>query len=144
MDFLYFDPQNIGTWYYRVKNHIFLSQHHQTHRTFRIRWYKTPLRLKPKSWKLVTQWHGNARVSHMDLLDFDPHRIGKWNYRVKHHIWLSQHHKNQIKPLIQIWYEIPWRLKPKSWKLVIQCHGNARFSHMSLLDLYPNRIWKWN
>ena len=36
------------------------------------------------------------------------------------------------------------RLKPKSWKLVIQWHGNACFSHMSFLGFDPQRIWKLN
>ena len=35
-----------------------------------------------------------ARVSHMDFLDFDPHRIGTWNYKVKNNTWLSKHDKS--------------------------------------------------
>ena len=80
----------------------------------------------------------------MDFLDFEPQRIWKWNYRLTHHIWISQHHQTHITPLKQILYNTPSRLKPKSSKLAIQWHGNASFSHMSLWDFKPHIMWKWN
>ena len=68
-----------------------------------------------------------------------------WNMVVIYGIkWLPQKHKTQRKTLPQIWYNTPPRLKPKPWKLVIQWHRNASFSHMSFLDLDPQRLWKWN
>ena len=104
----------------------------------------TPSRLNPKSWKPVTQWHGNARVSHVDFLDFDPQSIGTWNYRVTHHIWLSQHHQTERTSLIQIWYKTTSSLKPNPWKLVIQEHGNANLSHWTFLNFELQRIRSWN
>ena len=131
MDFLDFELERIGKWNYIVTHNIWLSQHHQNHITSLIQiWYKTPSRLKLKSWKLVIQWHGNGIFSHMILLDFDPQRIWTLNYRVIHHIWLSQHHPTHIISLIQIWYKTTSRLKPNPWRLVIQGHEYARFSYM--------------
>ena len=78
--------------------------------------YKTPSRLKPKSWKLVTQWQGNASFSHMSFLDLDPHSLYKLNYILINHICLSQHPQNHRISLIQIWYKTTSRLKPKSMK----------------------------
>ena len=78
--------------------------------------YNTPPRLKPKSWKLVIQWHGNASFSHMSFLDLDTYRIWKLNYRVIHHIWLSQKYQTHRISLIQLWYKTTSRLKTKSMK----------------------------
>ena len=135
MDFLDFNPQSIGKSNYRAAHNIYLSQNHQTQITPLIQiWYKTPSRLKLKSWKLVIQWHGNAIFSHMILLDFDPKRIWKLNLRVINHIFFSKNHPNNIISLIQISYKTTSRLKPNPWRLVIQGHEYARFSYMYLWD----------
>ena len=92
-----------------------IPQQHKTQRkTLPQIWYNTPPRLKPKSWELVIQWHGIASFSHMSCLDLYPHRLWKWNYRVIHHIWLSQHPQTCRIYLIQIWCKTTLRLKQKS------------------------------
>ena len=94
------------------KSHIYITKSSNSYKI----WYNTPSRLKLKSWKLVIQWHGNARFSHMSFLDVETHRIWKLNYRLIHHIWISQHHPTHRISLIQIWYKTTSRLKPKSMK----------------------------
>ena len=48
---------------------------HQINPFIQVR-YTTHLVWDSTTWKLVIQWHGNARVSHMDLFDFETQRIG--------------------------------------------------------------------
>ena len=79
-------------------------------------WYNTPSILNPKSWKLPIQWHENASFSHMSFLDFNPQRIWTSNYRLIHHICMSQHPQTHRIFLIQIRYKSTSRLKPKSIK----------------------------
>ena len=72
MDFLDFEPQIIGTLNYIVTHNIWISQHHQTHRTFIIQiWYKATSTLKPNPWKLVIQEYGNVSLYHMCYLYLD-------------------------------------------------------------------------
>ena len=92
----------------------------------------------------MIQWHENTSFSHMSLLDLNIQSIWTWKYIFIHHILFPQHHQTQRITLIQIWYKTPSRLKPNSWKLVIQWHENASFSHMIFLDFEIKRIWKWN
>ena len=106
-------------------------------------WYNTPPILKPKSWKLVIQWHGNASFSHMIFLDFDPWRLWKLYYRVIHHIWLLQNHPTNRISLIQIWYKTTSRLKPKSMKTSDTMAWDASFQHRSFLQFELNSIWEW-
>ena len=58
--------------------------------------------------------------------------------------YIPQDHKTQGKKFPQIWYNTPSRLNPKSCKVVIEWHGNAKFSYMTFLYLEQQRIWTWN